>query len=295
MNYDYYRIFYYVARRRSFTGAAEALGSSQPNVTRCMNNLEFELGCKLFERSNRGVKLTPEGAALYERVRAAQQQLEAAERELEQRKCLERGEISVGASETALHLALLPALKKFRRSHPQIRVRVANYSTPQAVAALRRGEVELALATTPTGAEPPLSETALSCFQEILVGGPLYAELAGRTLSLGDLRDYPLVCLGRGTMTFEFYDMLFLRQGLDLRPDVEAATMDQVLPMVRADLGLGFIPEAFAREALESQEVFRIELAEPIPPRRVCLVEDQERTLSMAALELKKLLAAAGN
>ena len=61
------------------------------------------------------------------------------------------------------------------------------------------------------------------------------------------------------------------------------------------DLGLGFIPEAFAREALESQEVFRIELAEPIPPRRVCLVEDQERTLSMAALELKKLLAAAGN
>ena len=82
MNYDYYRIFYYVARRRSFTGAAEALGSSQPNVTRCMNNLEFELGCKLFERSNRGVKLTPEGAALYERVRAAQQQLEAAEREL---------------------------------------------------------------------------------------------------------------------------------------------------------------------------------------------------------------------
>ena len=189
MNYDYYRIFYYVARRRSFTGAAEALGSSQPNVTRCMNNLEFELGCKLFERSNRGVKLTPEGAALYERVRAAQQQLEAAERELEQRKCLERGEISVGASETALHLALLPALKKFRRSHPQIRVRVANYSTPQAVAALRRGEVELALATTPTGAEPPLSETALSCFQEILVGGPLYAELAGRILSLGDLRD----------------------------------------------------------------------------------------------------------
>ena len=48
ITYDYYRIFYYVAQYKSFTKAAAALGNNQPNITRCMNNLEAELDCKLF-------------------------------------------------------------------------------------------------------------------------------------------------------------------------------------------------------------------------------------------------------
>ncbi len=53
--------YYYVAQYQSFTKAAEMLRNNQPNITRYINNLESELGCKLFIRSNRGVKLTPEG------------------------------------------------------------------------------------------------------------------------------------------------------------------------------------------------------------------------------------------
>ena len=50
ITYDYYRIFYYVAQYKSFTRAAEALHNNQPNITRCMNNLESELNCTLFLR-----------------------------------------------------------------------------------------------------------------------------------------------------------------------------------------------------------------------------------------------------
>ena len=64
INYDYYRIFYAVAQCRSFTRAAEVLKNNQPNITRCMKNLEQELGCKLFHRSNKGITLTPEGQRL---------------------------------------------------------------------------------------------------------------------------------------------------------------------------------------------------------------------------------------
>ena len=52
ITYDYYRIFYFVAQYHSFTKAAEILKNNQPNITRCMNNLESELGCKLFIRSH---------------------------------------------------------------------------------------------------------------------------------------------------------------------------------------------------------------------------------------------------
>ena len=61
ITYDYYRIFYFVAKYKSFTKAADILHNNQPNITRYMNNLEQELECTLFLRSNRGIVLTPEG------------------------------------------------------------------------------------------------------------------------------------------------------------------------------------------------------------------------------------------
>ena len=50
ITYDYYRIFYYVATYQSFSKAAKILMSNQPNITRFINNLENQLGCKLFVR-----------------------------------------------------------------------------------------------------------------------------------------------------------------------------------------------------------------------------------------------------
>ena len=53
VNFEYYKIFYYVARYKNFTKAAQALGSSQPNVTRAMNCLEQQINSTLFVRNIR--------------------------------------------------------------------------------------------------------------------------------------------------------------------------------------------------------------------------------------------------
>ena len=80
---DYYRIFYYVAQYKSFSKAADVMGNNQPNITRCMNILENDLGCKLFIRSNRGVQLIKLRAMrLFEHVSIAIEQLVSGENEL---------------------------------------------------------------------------------------------------------------------------------------------------------------------------------------------------------------------
>ena len=71
INYEYYKVFYYVGKYRNLTKAAQALGSNQPNVTRVMKLLESELGCQLLVRSNKGIALTEKGALLHERVSSA--------------------------------------------------------------------------------------------------------------------------------------------------------------------------------------------------------------------------------
>ena len=82
MTLDYYRIFYYVARYKSFSNAAEMLGSNQPNITRCMNILENELDCKLLIRSHKGIQLTTEGEHLFRHVAIAIEQLTYGEKEI---------------------------------------------------------------------------------------------------------------------------------------------------------------------------------------------------------------------
>ncbi len=293
--YDYYRIFYYVAKYKSFTRAADILLNSQPNITRSMNNLEQELGCRLFLRSNRGITLTPEGEKLYSHIQIAWEQILAGEYELSRVRKLESGYVSIGASEIALHQLLLPVLRRFRLTYPGLHIQITNHSTPQAVAAVKNGQVELAVISTAETAVRPLSLTRLSAFRDILIGGPSYRELAGRRLSIRELSGYPLVSLGRNTATYEFYNRLFAEHETILEPAVEAATTDQILPMVKYDLGLGFLPESFALGALERKEVLALRLAEEIPCRYICLIKDKKRPMSIAAKELEAFILEAAS
>lgn len=289
-SYDYYRIFYYVAKYRSFTKASNILLNNQPNITRCMNNLEHELGCKLFVRSNRGVTLTPEGERLYSHIIIAYEQIRAGEDELTGDKNLKSGVLSIGTSETALYGLLSEKLRSFHISYPGVRIRISNQSTPQAISALKSGLVDFAVVTTPTSVSRPFREIPLKPFREILVGGPQFAFLAEQTLHLKELEKHPLICLGKNTMTYQFYNRFFLKYGMSLQPDMETATTDQVLLLVKSDLGVGFLPEYLALESLTRGEIFRIQLVEPVPQRFICLVKDTGRPLSIAAREFEKAL-----
>lgn len=290
-SYDYYRIFYYVAKYKNFTQAAAALLSSQPNVTRAVKNLEAELGCTLFIRSNRGVSLTPEGEKLFAHVSTAFEHIDAAERELSLDRGLQQGVISIGASEVALHCLLLPVLKKFRRQYPGIRVRVSNHCAPQAIKALNDGLIDLAVVTTPVELQKNMKKTDLKQIREVpICSGAYYEALGGRKLTLGELAEYPMVCLGKQTSTYALYSEWFAACGLALTPDIEAATADQILPMVKHDLGVGFVPSEFLVGVSENDHIYPLDLAEPVPARNICLVKRTDQVLRIAAMELEKML-----
>ena len=270
MTLDYYRIFYYVAQYQSFSKAAEILGNNQPNLSRCMNLLESELGCKLLVRTNRGVSLTPEGERLFSHVAIANEQLMLGEQEILKDKSLESGLVTIGASETALRLFLLNKLELFHHNYPHVRLQISNHSTPQAIRALSHGTVDFSVVTTPIDIKKPLHKTSLLSFREILIGGSSYAAI--------------------GTGTRELYSQYFLSHHLVFSPDMEASTTDQILPMVAHNLGIGFYPEALASEPIARGEVLPIRLVEPIPEREICLIRDTSRPESIAARKLMEYL-----
>ena len=288
ISYDHYKIYYYVTKYGSITRAANALTLNQPNITRTIKNLEAELECTLFERTNKGVRLTPEGERLYEHIRTAVEQIQAGEEEVSLNKSLQNGIISIGATEVALRCFLLPILGAYHSKYPGVKLKICNYSTPQAISALQKGLVDLAVVTTPTGELGSLKALRICSFRETAICGNVFEHLAGKEISIKEISEYPLIALSRGTKTYEYYRDFFSEHGLPFEPEIEAETADLILPMVQNGLGIGFVPEPFLDRNIDN--IYRLKIRENMPARYISLIKNNEYALSIAAKELERMI-----
>lgn len=283
INFEYYKIFYYVAKYKNITKAAGVLNSNQPNVTRIIRLLESRLNCRLFIREPRGLRLTEEGERLYAHVEIACQHLLTAEEEMNcgEKEC--KGTIEIGVTETALHLFLLQTLHDFKIRYPEIKIKIQNNTTPEILKALISGKLDFAIITTPFQTSSNLRSETMLEFEEILVGGTDYADAAEQGLTLKELRTYSLIGLGRGTATHTFYKSLFIEHQTDLELDMEVATSDLILPLIQNNLGIGFVAKTLAAPLLQERKLVQIELDINVPKREIQMVWDKGRGKSRAA------------
>ena len=285
ISYDYYRIFYNVAKYKSFTRAAEVLYSNQPNLTRAIKTLEKQLGCTLFERTNKGVRLTDDGKELYEHISVAFEHIHAGEEAVSAKHSMDYGIVSIGATEIALRCCLLPILSRFHQLYPGVRIKILNISTPQALKMIDNKLIDFAIVTTPADINSKMVATKLSLLQEVPICGANFK--IKNEITFSELLEYPIISLGTGTSTFDFYFEEFLKHNCSFSPDIEAATADQIIPLVKHGLGIGFVPEQF----LEGEEDVRaISLAEHLPTREIVLVKKKGHTLPLPAKELVDMI-----
>ncbi|MBU5446038.1 MULTISPECIES: LysR family transcriptional regulator [Blautia] len=289
-NFEHYKVFYYVAKYENLTKAASVLKTSQPAVTRTIHNLENILGCRLFIRSKTGMKLTPEGNIFYEYVAAGCAQFFKGENNLSNLISLENGTIYISATETALHCYLFEAVRDFNILYPNVHFKILNNSTTDSVNALKEGKVDLAVVSATLQVAAPLKMKIVKKYRDILIGGSRFEKLKDRELSLGELSNCPWVSLTAEAITRKFLDSYFEQHGLQFSPDVELATTDMILPAVRYNLGIGFIPREFAQDDLGSGKVFEIQVKEALPERNILVIHDTEYPQSIASKAFQKFL-----
>ena len=152
------RAFEAVARRLSFSDAAEELFVTQSAISRQIKGLEDELGAALFTRGTRRVELTQSGQTLLIAVQPSLQKVDAGVRQIRQSRGRKRVSVTTFASFGSLWL--LPRIEAFQRAHPDIDLRV---SATDCVADMDDPELDLALrycspAQAPAGAQPMFGE-----------------------------------------------------------------------------------------------------------------------------------------
>ena len=138
-------IFRTVVRNGSIGAGARELGWTQPAVSQHLAALEKEVGTQLLLRSSSGVTPTEAGGRLAAHAEAIAAQLHAAEEELADITALRRGTVKFGTFPSAAAVLLPPMLKRLSETAPELQVTFAELEPPDAVTALREGELDLAL------------------------------------------------------------------------------------------------------------------------------------------------------
>ena len=287
-SYESYRIFYHVATCESFTMAARILHNSQPNITRIINQLEQELGCQLFIRSNKGISLTHEGELLFAHVQEAVQHIVCVETELKNMAHLQNGQITIAASETALRSVLLPALKSYRQDYPGIRINVHSITSEEAISYLLHNLADLAIVTNPLHDNAALSIEPLLTCPDILVVPAAFALKydSARSYTPEEVVTWPFVSMHRKSVSYEMIYGFFAKHDLLFQPTTFVSAMSQITPMVCSGLGAAFLPEFMARESLANGELIKIHLTEAPPSHPVCMITRANQPASFANREL---------
>ena len=286
VNLELYKIFYETARLGSVTAAADALFLSQPAVSQQIKLLEQALQTRLFIRSSRGVRLTPEGRVLFAQVAPAYESIRLGERKLAQMRNLESGELCIGASDMTLKFCLLPYLERFHSVHQGIHIRVTNAPTPDTLDSLAAGRIDFGVVSGPLPDSPSFSARPVGEIQDVFVAGSRFNALRGQTLTPVELARLPLICLEGPSSTRTGLERFFRIHGAELTPEFDLATSDLIVEFALRNLGIGCVVSDFAREALADGRLFALALSAAPPPRSLYLVQDERFPLSLAAQQL---------
>lgn len=289
-NLEYYKVFYYVATYGSLTAAGEQLAISQPAVSQAMKQLEKQLGTKLFLRSAKGMKLTPEGEVLFAYVKNGYEQFKLGEQVLSKLRNLEAGEIRIGASDMTLQYYLLPFLEQFHEKYPGIKVVVTNAPTPETMANLEDGKIDFGVITTPFPKKEGFHIQEVREIEDIFVAGRKYFQLKNHMTDFKELSEYPIICLEKNTSTRRYMDELLEKNQVVLNPEFELATSDMIVQFALRNLGIGCVVKDFALEHIENGRLFELRFNKMIPKRKMCVITQTRMPMSQAAKKLLELM-----
>jgi len=274
-----------VVERKSFSQAAERLGVTQPAVSLQVRSLEKRLGRTLLDRSGRRVEPTEAGLALY---RGAQRMLQLETQLVEELDAGEAGELrgtlEVGAS-TGPGSTVVPVLLcEFQRASPGVTVSLSISDTQTVVERVAERELELGV----VGAARRHRGVVFEPFfrDEVVLAVPPGHAFAGRTVSLDELREEPLIVMQEGAGVRQVIEDELRGAGTrlrDLEPRLELGLQESVKSAVVAGYGVTFI----SRSAVEADvaagtlATARVRGLEPV--REISLVRSAGRSPTRAA------------
>lgn len=244
-------LFLAVAEEQNFGRAAKRLGMSQPPLSEQIQVLEQALKVKLFDRSRRGAKLTPVGAAILPAVRKFAEQLERLELAVEEAVAGQSGMLTIGAISTAMFDVLLGLIEQLKSDYPHLTVSVREIDSVEAVPALEAGDIDLAFARLDGDLGASIKSLPLT-EDRLVVALPIDHPLASRKrISLSSLSNESLVMFSRKVSPVYFDNLIATCRASGFSPRVlhEVRSVASQIAFVSYGQGIALVPASLKKLA----------------------------------------------
>jgi DNA-binding transcriptional LysR family regulator len=289
MDIDSLNAFVSIVETGSFSKAAEAISITQPAISKRINSLESQLGCKLFERVQRSVRLTEEGQELLPRATSILREVENAKQSILNISHNVSGNLTVVASH---HIGLhrLPfVIKPFLQQYPDVNLKLLFMESEKAFEALDHNHADIGFITVTPGAYPDYVEhliwddpMSIVCSSEHeLVESQSKSNTHTHNTSIEKLSKANAILPSKTTLTYQLIEKLFADKDLKLNATIPTNYLETIKMMVSVGLGWSILPNTMIDD-----ELTVLTSSEYSPSRKLGAVTHKRKTMSNAAKAL---------
>ncbi len=249
--------FLAIARHRSFRAASVELGVSASALSHALRNIEERLGLRLFNRTTRSVALTEAGERLFARISPAFRDIADALDDLNTFRGRPAGTLRLNSAKQSAQLVLLPAVAKFLRAYPEVKVELA---TDDALVDMVSAGFDAGVRFGETIAADMIAVPIGPRHRYAIVGSPDYFKDRKKPVTPHDLSTLP--CIRFRFTSGNYYRWEFERGGIELAIEVDGPLtlndQDLMLQAALDGLGLAYVFEAQAAELIKQKKLVRV-------------------------------------
>ena len=288
------RVFLAAAQERNFSRAGQAVGLTQPAVSRSILELESQLGLKLLDRTTREVVLTDAGRSLALRLGRVLDELDQTLKDVAGLAGALEGRVRVASSPT-LSANLMPGcIAACAAEAPGIRFMLLDRIQEDVLDSVRSGEVDFGVVIEPSSCDDLTVETILSEPFVLVVprGHPLARR---RSVQWSALQGHPLVLLDHSSGSRRLIDQALGDHGAKATVAQQLGHPTTVFRMVEAGIGISVMPMLSVASVVSASPAGSVPLVmvtlSPAVERRVMLVHRRNRAPSPLAQRVWRLVA----
>lgn len=284
LNLNLYRVFYTVAKTKSFSESSRVLHISQPAISKHIQNLEYELNTLLFYRNNRGIELTQEAKQLLNFVEKAYNFLMLGEKSLQESKELMQGKVSIGIPSALSVYYIKDQIENFMTSHPNIVIKMSSHDNDTLINLILQHTLDVLIIAGDEEVNKDLKVLPIKEDDYVFAYNPEKMNISVDNLT--ELTNYPLLLPVKTTEARKNIEKVFSSEGITTNPIMELETPEMMVNYIKDGFGIGYVLRHIA-EQNPSMKI--IDLNCDLPKEKIRLVYD-EISLTTSTKEFINLL-----
>lgn len=292
LNLHLLRLFTAVVQTGSFSRAADMLHISQPAISKGVRDFELQVGCRLLDRTSKGVRPTREGQALLRHAETLFAAERAAEEELLSLRSLDTGSLRIGASTTIATYMIAEYLGIFRRKYPGIELHLVSANTRDIAELMLAHDIEIALVEGPVEDQDLESRPWRTDVMSLITSPTHPFASAEGPIEPGALEDEILIVREPGSGSREVVAQALANHGVEPKRTLEIGSTEAIKQAVAYGVGVAIVSTATIDDQIRLGRLKLIAMKDLQIARTLWQLKAPARMETPAALAFERIITA---